>query len=459
MADRAVHSLACDDYRSEHDDFDTWVDLFEKSIRLAYPAADAAAQKGHCINWLPLKLDEHARTIFDGVSDKTDWDKIKPELSTRLVDPGERYSWLARRGTIIWDRKESLHSLATRIKRSVDKFDPKNADKPREYFIRFRWALPPEYKKAIDMNCAEDRPDLCTIEEAKKIALRVQMANAETGDQPGVATPGEKTVAFSGAAMADDRIKTMELKLGSLETRFGNVETTMGRIAEKVDRWDRGRPNSRDRGQPDNRDRGRSNSRDRDGNREGDRDRGRSGDRNQGRGDSRDRGRDRDRDRRSDGSRDGRFRNSRDSLDRRGGERYRGYYNDRDYDRQRRDGYVMVETSRGRDESRGYRRRTPSYDRRPNYDSRGRYDSRDRRPSRDGRFSGERRPSRDRWDDRRSSRPDDRYYGGDRRDGSRDRQWRHQSEAPMGKAELSADMDFLCNALAEKRLRDKQENS
>ena len=114
MADNTPYSLQVSTFRFQYDDFEEWVDLFEKSIKLAYPTADEAARKNYCISWLPLKLDDDARTIFRNVTAAT-WVEIKAELKKLLVNPEDKYNWLARRGTITWDGKESLHSLATRI--------------------------------------------------------------------------------------------------------------------------------------------------------------------------------------------------------------------------------------------------------------------------------------------------------------------------------------------------------
>ena len=322
MADRTPYSLQVSTFSSQHDDIEEWIDLFEKSIKLAYPTADEDARKTYCISWLPLELDSDARTIYRNVS-AADWDDIKAELKKLLVNPEDKYNWLARRGTISWDGKESLHSLATRIQRAVDKFDPDNGNKEREYFIRFRWAMPLEYRKAIDMNCGDDRPTLCTIKEAKTIALRLQMANSEAIGTSAIST-ADKTVAFTGASMSDDRLKSIELLVQGMSVRMENVESKLDK-QPKSDDGDR-RQSSRDRDP--RRHEGRRDSRGRDG------DRGRDGNR---------------------------FRNSRDSLDRRNdrrGDQYRGF-----------DGEQYADQRRQSDS----RSRRDSYDRRY---TRG--DSRDR---------------------------------------------------------------------------------
>ena len=65
-------------------------------------------------------------------------------LAKLLVNQEDKYNWLARNTPMTWDGKESLHTLATRIQRAVDKFDPTNGDKVKEYYFRFRTAMPAE---------------------------------------------------------------------------------------------------------------------------------------------------------------------------------------------------------------------------------------------------------------------------------------------------------------------------
>ena len=440
MAERTPYSLAVDNFKSHQDDFETWIELFESAIDLAYPAVDAATLNGHCIKWLPLKLDSEARTIYKNVTE-AEWKKKKEKLSELLVNPEERYTWLTRRTTITWDGKESLHTLAAKIIQAVNKYDPKNGDKDREYFFRFRAAMPLEYKKAIDMNCGNDRPKRCTIAQAKTIACRLQAANAKATVSPGLA-PTEKTVAFAGAAMSEERLKAVELGLQEMR-----VERSGNEARRTEDNRQYGRPNSRDR--YDSRNDSRVSDR---------------------RPDSRDRYEDR--------GRNDRFRNSRDSLDRqndRYGNRYRGYSNERqsydNRDRSRRDNYERPyrQEFRGNSRDRGDQGRPTSSDRqsqfnqrdqqnyntrppsRERWNSRGRWNSRDRGNSRERWNSRGRQPSRDRGNDRNSNgwtnqRPrdgsynrgnDDRRYSNsqsnndcwnpDSRGSSRDRQQRETS--------------------------------
>ena len=96
--------------------------------------------------------------------------------------------------------------LPLNVKRAVDLFEDPAVVKS-EYFFRYRAPLPKKYRKAIDLGCEEDAR---TIENAKKCALRLQLAEADDDDDA-----SSKNVAFSGAAMADntgnDRVKALEM--------------------------------------------------------------------------------------------------------------------------------------------------------------------------------------------------------------------------------------------------------
>ena len=220
------YSIPVDSFQSNEDDFETWVQLFESAIILAYPTATAAELKQYFIKWLPLKLDNEARSIYKNVT-AAEWKDKKEELTKLLVNPEEKYNWLAQRSPIMWDGKESLHTLAAKIIMAVNKYDPQNGDKEREYFFRFRAALPREYKKAIDMNCGEDRPALCTIAQAKTIACRLQAANAETSASLGFG-PTEKTEPGRGAAMSDRSPQDISLQLKHYEIMVEDLKQDYG---------------------------------------------------------------------------------------------------------------------------------------------------------------------------------------------------------------------------------------
>ena len=67
------------------------------------------------------------------------------------------------------------------------------------------------------MVCGDDR-DKCTIENAKAVALRLRMAEADAVATSGAS--GEKTVIFQGASMSDDRLKTVEMDMQSQRIRL-----------------------------------------------------------------------------------------------------------------------------------------------------------------------------------------------------------------------------------------------
>ena len=126
---RPAHSLAIKDFDSHKDEFECWINRFESSVALAHNATEAESLKALYSRWLPLKLDDDALSVYSNVTPTvTDtpltWDEIKSQLGSLLINPQDRYTWLARRGMVIWDGKESFHALATRLKRNVDKFQP-----------------------------------------------------------------------------------------------------------------------------------------------------------------------------------------------------------------------------------------------------------------------------------------------------------------------------------------------
>ena len=431
MAEKQVNNIPVEKFRSGTDHFDSWIGLFEKAINLAYKGAEDADITDARTQWLPLKLDDKARLIYAGVTGAT-WPVIKANLKKALIDPQEEYLWHARVATITWDGVESFHSLSTRIIQAVDMYHTENRE--NEYFFRFRLALPPDYRRAIDLGCSKENR---TIKNAIDIAERLRVADADTSGAGATAAATPKAVSFSGAAMNDDRLKSLELAMEGVTIRLDNMD------ADKKKKPD-DEPRSR-------RDEARSdyNSRDR---------RSPSRDSRYDRHDSYER-------RRRDESRDGR----RPRYDSR--ERYRAYDNSPYRGRSRRDSYDR------RDSRDRYRRDYYSRDRfnrdsldRRNFDRRDRYRSpsdsrgyqynRDRYDSRDrDRYDGS---QRDGWGRRNSW---DR--GSNRGDASQTRNQRWDNRSPRGDhtrpehrlAEFN-DVDWLCAAISEKRDRDRntQEN-
>ena len=433
-------SLALKDFRYGEDDFDDWVVRFEGAVCLAHGTDDEAQKEGFCKKWLPLKLDETARSVSANVDLTKDWKVIKAELSKLFVDPQERYNWFAGRDPIVWDGKESFHSLATRIKKRVEKYSLAG-DKEKECFMWFRLALTTEYRKAIDVGCGE-KWDLA---EAMKIAGRLRLADGDAA----AAASNEKTVKFTGAAMSDDRLKSLELAVQGMSLRLSNMEEEATKSRDSQ---------SRDESGDRSRFKDRSHSRGRDDRGSLERYR-----RDSPRGDRR---RD-DRYRSYDDREYSRERSRRDSYERR--DRRGGYgYSPRrpSYDRGSPGGYRRY----GRDD---YDRRPYSNDRRPYSNDRRPY-SNDRRDREDSWGRGDRRWSRDRYENRGRSRDDRRYpsrdsssYGDRRREGQgntvalRDSRTGNRGTEDkfraLDLADLGAQVDYVAAALAQQRLRDEEQ--
>jgi len=234
LRERAAHTIAIDKFVSGTDDFEEWVSLFEDAVDLGTNAQGADRKKVLYLKWLPFKLDKEALAVYRQKT-KVGWTDIKEEMIQLLIDPQEVYKWQAKKTKVTWDQKESFHQLAARVKRKVDTYDKHLGDDGRkvEYFFRFREALPKIYRDGIDIGCGRDRQ---TLEHAKDFALRVQMTQGEE----------EKTVSFTGASMADDRLKGMELTVKELATRMEGLESNLT-SPKREERTSRGYSSSRER--------------------------------------------------------------------------------------------------------------------------------------------------------------------------------------------------------------------
>ena len=173
---RGTSSIGVQGYRSGQD-FEEYVELFEKGVKLATNASTTQEADRLCLEWLPLKLDAAALAVYKQARKDT-WAHLKEDLISLLVDPQEKYKWQARITTIKWDGKESFHALASRIMRAVNKFDKEmpQAFKDRDYYQRFCDALPKYFRQAVHMGC---KPDERNIDNAKELALRAQVAIAD----------------------------------------------------------------------------------------------------------------------------------------------------------------------------------------------------------------------------------------------------------------------------------------
>ena len=215
--EKAASSISVKDFDSNTDDFDEWIELFEDSVVLATNPQTTARRHELYLKWLKQKLDAPARAVLKQIPAGTayasvgDVKGVKEQLQELLIDPHAVYKWQAMKTKITWDQKESFQELATRVKRAVDKYDKDldDASKKRAYFFRFREALPKVYRNGIDVACRKDER---TLENAKEIALAVQMTQDEEG------------AALTGAAMADDRVHGLELDMAEVKTKMGNLE-------------------------------------------------------------------------------------------------------------------------------------------------------------------------------------------------------------------------------------------
>ena len=197
------------------DDFEEWVELLETAITLATGASDARHET-LCKKWLPLKLDAASRAIYKQLDRDQEWVPLKTELKKLLIDPQDAFKWQAKRSTIKWDGKESFHALASRIISAVAKYDGELPDpyKQREYFFRFRGALPREYQNAIDMGCG---PTDQTLQRAKDLAQRMKMTQ-ETDD---------KGVTFAAAYMEEKRTSGLEIALAKIDNKLDSLTTSI----------------------------------------------------------------------------------------------------------------------------------------------------------------------------------------------------------------------------------------
>ena len=92
MADsKIVTSLPIDKFRSDVDDPEEWIPLFEATVKMCLPTEVEGTQDNNCKNWFPLKLDDKAKRKYLAIT-STDWTVIKSEFIKALVDPQEEYN-------------------------------------------------------------------------------------------------------------------------------------------------------------------------------------------------------------------------------------------------------------------------------------------------------------------------------------------------------------------------------
>ena len=174
--ERGTSHIPIEDFRADYHDPDEYLDRFEKAVELATNVSDKARKKALYKSWLPMKLDDATRMILSGCDQAADWDALKDEFKGFLVTPQDKYNWRAGLKRITWDGRESFHVLATRVKRTIDRYE--DAPREKDYYFEFRQALPRNYRQVIDFGASAE-----TLAEAKRIALKCQAAFAGRGGE------------------------------------------------------------------------------------------------------------------------------------------------------------------------------------------------------------------------------------------------------------------------------------
>ena len=234
MTERGASYIPIEDFRPDYHDPDEWLGRFEKAVVLATNCSNEDRKKELYVAWLPMKLNDATRLMMsDALSDATaaTWATFKTQFKSLLITPQDKYNWRSGRKRITWDGQENFHSLAARVKRTIDRYGdgPSEAD----YYHEFRSALPRNYQQAIDLGHAAE-----TLAEAKRIAFRCQAALANSDD--GAGATGEKSVAFVGGSMSEnkprdqDRLKELEMGLQGIAIKVDNLSGEMVKQAKEA---------------------------------------------------------------------------------------------------------------------------------------------------------------------------------------------------------------------------------
>ena len=223
-SERATSNIPIDQFRHGVDSFSEWIGMFEDAVDLATGATTLQRRVELYKKWLPLKLDEETRSAYRSCT-QNEWEELKLELQGRIRDPQTRYKWRSGETCISWDGRESMSSYAARVKRLVDE----NKDNPTEsdYFTVFRRGLPSDFRDTIDMGIREERNE--TLAEARRVAERFLLVKTGRSEGEG------KSVAFTGAAMDDDRLKSLEMSMKSLAVSVENGVAEMRKTTNRLD--------------------------------------------------------------------------------------------------------------------------------------------------------------------------------------------------------------------------------
>ena len=226
-------------------DFEDWVLLFERAVRVATSSTNDAVLNNLFLDWLPLKLDWDALLTYKQAKSRT-WPELKAELSNLFIDPQEEYKWQAKVTTIKWDGKESIHKLASRVVRSVNKYDRRLPQDVREeeYYSRFRSAFKKRIRHMIDMGCPRGSQ---TIENAKDVVMRNEIVQADGEDDETGGAKAQGNVSFangnfqlerSSGKLHPDRATGIEMQLAGITTQLENIAIGMRKQDDRLRKQD-----------------------------------------------------------------------------------------------------------------------------------------------------------------------------------------------------------------------------
>ena len=226
-----VRSVPCENYNSASD-FDSWVKLFEDSIRASDTRGDndEARFNALCLKWLPAKLNAGpTRLAFENLDQavKNDWTLLKPALSDAYRDRSEEVNFINNEKA--WTRSgKSLGDYKNGLILRMDKYQ-KNLRQVRDEWAvrRFRSGLEdPLLEAHILMSCTGANNNL---EHAYRVACAFENT-VNTLAQNG----SDKSISPSMASMlAIPQISSLSLeapRIGALSAQSERTEKRLEAI-------------------------------------------------------------------------------------------------------------------------------------------------------------------------------------------------------------------------------------
>jgi hypothetical protein len=247
MTERTTSTVACDKFEfGKGEDFAEWVEVFTRAVHNATNPQTNDRKDQVLLDWLPLCLNKEASHLFKSATSNT-WDDLKAELIRLFEDKDEAYRWKTNPNAYRWNQKDSLSTVAAKIKRNVDKYQKELESangKKDAYYCRFYNAMPKEYRTAIDLGIKTGEE---SIENAVEIAKKVQRTKRANDDR----------VEFeaAGAEVDTDRLKAVEMGIASVQISLKKLEA---RDQERSRGRDKSRDQDRSRDQDKSRDQDRS---------------------------------------------------------------------------------------------------------------------------------------------------------------------------------------------------------